>query len=74
MNFQEGDLIHRKEEYNDRYWNQLCRDNGFKRDMEFVVLYHIPDRNLVKFKTPNGEEIGVYDYKMELVSFSLENE
>lgn len=72
--FQKGDLIRRKKEHIDRYWEDMCRVNGFETDVEFVVSYHRPERQIVKFKTPDGGELGVYDYKMELVNFSLENE
>lgn len=72
--FQKGDLIRRKKEHIDRHWEGMCIVNGFKTDVELVVSYHNPERQTVKFKTPNGMELGVYDYKMELVNFSLENE
>lgn len=72
--FKEGDLIKRKKEHIDGYWEGVCVVNRFERYTEFVVLCHLPDQKVVRIKTPNGGELGVYDFKMELVDISLENE
>lgn len=72
--FKEGDLIRRKKNHIKGYWKGMCERKGFETDAELVVLCHLPAQRVVRFKTPRGGETWVYDYKMELVNFSLENE
>lgn len=73
--FKTGDTIQRKPEYrNEKYWISFCRDNGVPTDHLFNVISHKPEIDTVRFNSPIKGVSGVYDYKMELANFSLENE
>lgn len=72
--FQPGDVIQRKPEYYDGFWSCYCHGQGVPIDHVFYVIVHRPERETVRFNGPLGEPYGVFDYKMELANFSLENE
>lgn len=73
--FKKGDVIQRKPQYYDEYWvGDFCYRRYFLLNEAFTVTEHRPEEETVRFITKEGEEWGVYDYKMELVIFTLENE
>lgn len=73
--FKIGDVVIRKREFMEEpYWEGFCKEQGLPMNAEFTIASHSPERSLVKIKSKSKGVVGVYDYKMELVNFSLENE
>lgn len=73
--FKTGDVIQRKPQYYDEYWvEDFCDSRDFPLNEAFTVVEHRPKDETVRFITKEGEEWGVYDFKMELAVLTLENE
>lgn len=70
--FNEGDVVVRKKEYYDTYWQRVCKENKVQMDSEFIVKG--ADRETITFKLGPYDNLKVYKYKFELGDFSLENE